>query len=81
MSKALTAHPKKVLLSLITHQQTPYVQNRCISKTGKLIFDILEIAGTLNLKGSLVITDIEKVFDSLIHFFLMAVLKKNLFWS
>ena len=76
MSKALTAHPKKVLPSLITHQQTPYVQNRCISK---LIFDILEIAGTLNLKGSLVITDIEKVFDSLIHFFLMAVLKKNWF--
>ena len=28
---------KKVLLSLITQQQTAYVQNRCISKTGRLI--------------------------------------------
>ena len=61
VSKALATRPKKVL-PLITHQQTAYVQNRCISEIGRLISDILEIADTLNLKGYLVTIDIEKIF-------------------
>ena len=65
----------------MTHQQTAYVQNRFISETGSLISDILVITDTLNLRGYLVTIDIEKNFDSLNHSFLMAVLKKNWFWS
>ena len=65
----------------MTHQQTAYVQNRFTSETGSLISDILVITDTLNLKGYLVTIDIEKNFDSLNHSFLMAVLKKNWFWS
>ena len=61
--------------SLVT-QQTAFVQDRCIDETGKLIYDILEITGTLNLKGYLVTIDIEKAFGSFSHSFLMAVLKK-----
>ena len=38
-----------MLPSLTRHQQTASVQNRCISETGRLIPDILEIADTLNL--------------------------------
>ena len=52
------------------------LQNRCISETGRLISDILEITDTLNLKGYLVTTDTEKAFDLLNHSFRMAVLKK-----
>ena len=74
--KALVARLEKVRPSLITHQQTAYVQNRCISETGRLISDILEIADTSNLKGYLVTIGIERAFDSLNHSFLMAVLKK-----
>ena len=79
VSKALVVHLKKVLSSLITHLQTTYVQNRCISETGRLISDILEITDTINLTGYLVTIDIENVFDTLNHSFLMAVLKKW-FW-
>ena len=67
---------KKVFPSLITHKQTAYVQSRCISETGRLISDILEIADTLNLEGYLVTIDIEKAFDSLNHSFLIPFLKK-----
>ena len=67
---------KKVFPSLITHKQTAYVQSRCISETGRLISDILETVDTLHLKGYLVTIDIEKVFDSLNHSFLIPLLKK-----
>ena len=50
---------KKLLPSLITYEQTTYVQNRCVSKTERLISNILEIAETLNFKGYLVIIDTE----------------------
>ena len=75
VSEALGACLKKVLPSLVT-QQTAFVQDRCIDETGKLIYDILEITGTLNLKGYLVTIDTEKAFGSFSHSFLMAVLKK-----
>ena len=76
VSKPLAARLKKVLPSLLTHQQTAYVQNRCIIETGTLISDILEIADTLNLESYLLTIDIEKAFDSLNHSFLKAVLKR-----
>ena len=79
VSKAPAARLKKVLPSVITHQQTAYIQNRCISETGRIISDILEIADTSNLKGYLVTIDIEKAFDLLNHSFLMAILKKFVF--
>ena len=43
---------------------------------GRLISDILIIANTLKIKSYLVTLDIEKVFDSLDHSFLISVLKK-----
>ena len=42
-SKALAAKLKSVLPSLITSQQTAYVQNRYIGEAGRLISDILDI--------------------------------------
>ena len=61
VSKGLAAQLKKMLPSLIMHQQ-----NRCISETGRLIPDILEIADTLNLiqQCYLVTIDTENSFES-----------------
>ena len=50
---------KKILSTLIAQQQTAYVQKRCISETGRLISDTLEIVDALNLKVYLVTIDIE----------------------
>ena len=41
-----------------------------------MISDILEIAKTLALEGFLVSIDIEKVFDSVNHWFLLQILRK-----
>ena len=75
-SKALTANLRYVLLSLITSQQTAYVQNRCIGEGGRLISDILDISDKLSIDGYLVPVDIKKAFDSLDREFLLVILKK-----
>ena len=67
LSKALATKLKCILLSLITSQQTAYVQNRCIREAGRLISDILDVSDKLNIDGYLVTVDIEKAFDSLDH--------------
>ena len=53
-----------------------YIKNRFICETGRLISDIIEVSDVFNIDGFLVMMDIEKVFDSLNHSFLLAVLKK-----
>ena len=57
VSKALAARLKKLLLFLMTHQHTSYVQSSYISKTRSLSSDILEIIDTFNFKGYLVAMD------------------------
>ena len=74
--KALAERLKEILPVLISHEQTVYVKNRFICETGRLISDIIEVSDVFNIDGFLVMMDIEKVFDSLNHSFLLAVLKK-----
>ena len=69
-SKALATKLKYVLPSLITSQQTAYVQNICIGGAGRLISDILDISDKLSKDGYLVTVDIEKA--------LLVALKKTL---
>ena len=76
MSKVLATRLKETLPDLISCQQTAYVKNRFIGEGGRLISDILEISNVFNLRGYVVTIDIEKVFDSLSHSFLLACLKK-----
>ena len=52
------------------------MKNRYISQSRRLIYDVLETASILNKKGFLVTVDIEKMFDSVDHSFLLAVLQK-----
>ena len=69
LSKELAKRLKEVLPCLISAQQTAYVQNRNIGKSGRLISDIIEIANTQQMEGFLVTMDVEKAFDSLDHIF------------
>ena len=76
LSKALAAKLKPVLPSIISSNQTAYVAKRCISESGRLISDIIEICEKENIPAYLVTMDLEKAFDSLDHDFLICVLKK-----
>ena len=79
--KALAAKLKQVLPTIISSNQTAYVNKRCISESGRLISDIIEVCGKKNIGGYLVTMDIEKAFDSLDHGFLVHVLNKFGFGS
>ena len=76
INKVFSRRIKGVLPYLISSNQTAYVKNRFISKSGRLISDILEIAKTLALEGFLVTIDIEKAFSSVNHSFLLQILRK-----
>ena len=76
LSKSLAEKLKNVLPELISSNQTAYVKNRCISESGMLISDVIEMCDILDISGYLVTMDIEKAFDSLDHDFLLFVLKK-----
>ena len=67
---------KNVLLELLFSNQTAYVKNRCISESGRLISDVIEMYDIIDIPGYLVTMDIEKAFDSLDHNFLLFALKK-----
>ena len=76
-SKALPAKLKYIPPSLITLQQTAYVQNRYIGEAGRLISDILDISNKLRIDGHLVTVDIEKASDDCLdHGFRLVVLEK-----
>ena len=79
MLKALASRLKETLLDLISCQQTAYVQNRFNGEGVRPISDILEMSNNFNLIWYIVIVDIEKVFDTLNHSFLLACLKKFAF--
>ena len=70
ISKAL-AKPLKdnILPGLILSNQTMYAKNRYISESGRIIYDVLETASI----------DIKKAFDSVDHYFSLAVLQKYSF--
>ena len=63
--------------NLVSENQIAYVNNRFISEGGRLILDILEITDSLQIDRLLMAIDIEKTFDSVNHFFLISVLKRN----
>ena len=76
ISKVLSGRIKEVLPSLISSNQTAYVDGRIISESGRLISDILEITDLSKQNGILLTIDIEKAFDSVKHAFLISVLEK-----
>ena len=56
--------------------QVSCVNNRFITGSGRLISDVFEINNSLDIEGLIITANIEKVFDSINHSFLMCVLKE-----
>ena len=76
ISKSLANRLQDVMPNLVSENQSAYVNNRFISKSGKLISDILEITDSLQVDDLLMTIDIEKAFDSVNQFFLTSILKR-----
>ena len=70
LSKALTNRMKKYLPFLISSTQTAYVDGRFISEGGRFFSDILKVTDLLSFRG-LLVTDIQKAFDSVNYLFLI----------
>ena len=51
ISKALAAKLKEVLPTVVSSNQTAYVNKRCISESGPLISDIIEVCEKQNIGG------------------------------
>ena len=64
-SIAQTQTLKKTLLFPISSKQSAYFDGHFISKSGRLIFDLLEIRDTLKLNNLLATIDIQKHFSLL----------------
>ena len=67
---------KNVIDKLIRPDQTAYIHGRFTGESIRFISDIVEYAEVEQMEGYMFAADIEKVFDSVDHNFLIAVLKK-----
>ena len=75
ISKALWKSLKNVFPSLISDNESTFVDGRFISEGGRLIAVILQINDMLKLNGMLVTVFIQKGFDSVNHQFLTLAFK------
>ena len=76
ISKVLTRRLKSVISTVVNENQVAYVNKRFISKSGRLISDVLAFTNSLDIEVLLMAVDIEKSFDSNNQSFLACVLKK-----
>ena len=67
---------KKLLPNIILSQQSAYVAQRCINESGRLISDLLSVTKTMKAKKDIFTIEMEKLFDSLDHTFLISALEK-----
>ena len=76
ISKAFASRLKAVRPSVISSEQIAYIEERIIGESGRFISDILSVINNFKIKNYLVTMDIQEAFDSLVHSFLISVLKK-----
>ena len=62
--KAFLVKFKPILPSIISSNQIVYAEKWCISESGRLISDIIELCGNKNIPGFYVTINLEKAFDS-----------------
>ena len=65
LTKVLATRMKKVLPSVIHHNQTGFVEGRRIVDSIRIIQDIMSYAKQNKLGGMLLFIDFEKAFDSI----------------
>ena len=75
ISKVLATRLKKIILFLVTSDQTAYIPGRFIGESVCLISDILDYTDAAQLEGYIFAADMEKAFDSVDHNFITAALE------
>ena len=76
ISKVLARRLKSAISTVVNENQVAYVNKRFISKSGRLISDVLAFTNSLDNEVLLMAVDIEKSFDFNNQSFLMCVLKQ-----
>ena len=65
MSKVIATRIKKVLPSIIHHNQTGFIEDRFIGETVRSIFDTMDFTAKENIPGLMIFIDFQKAFDSI----------------
>ena len=74
--KSLATTVKNLFSNLIDSRQTAYVNERFIGESSRLLNDVIKACDIQKISSYLLTVDFEKVFDSVNHKFLIAVLEK-----
>ena len=69
----------KILLSIISFDQSGFMKNRYVGQNVRHIFDIIDYANEKNIHGLILFADFEKAFDSLNHCYLFKCLNLEAF--
>ena len=75
IAKVLATRLKKVISYLVTSDLTAYIPGRFIGESVHLISDILDYTDIAQLEGYIFAADMEKVFDSVDHNFIIVALE------
>ena len=75
MSKVIVTKIKNVLLTIVHHNQTGFINDRYTGETVRSIFDLMDFTLCKNIPGLLIFIDFHKAFDSLEWNFLFSCLK------
>ena len=81
MSKVVATRINNILPSIIHHNETLFIKDRCIGETVRSIFDIMDFTVKENIPGLLIFIDFQKAFDSLEWNFLLRCLQSFNFGS
>ena len=65
ISKVIANRIKRVLPSIIHHNQTGYIKDRFIGETVRSILDVMDFSKKEDLPGLLIFIDFQKAFDTL----------------
>ena len=71
ISKAFASTQKTELPSIISSEQTSYIEKRFIVEGRRFISDVLSVTNNLKMKSYPLTIDIKKAFNSLDHSFLI----------
>ena len=71
VSKVLDSRLKSVISTIVNENQVASVNNRFISLSDRLMYDVIEITNSSDIEGLLMTVNMEKAFDSINYSFLM----------
>ena len=71
VSKVLASRLKSVISTIVNENQVASVNNRFISLSDRLMYDVIEITNSSDIEGLLMTVNMEKAFDSINYSFLM----------